>query len=382
MDRPAPPTGHPTGELTVLQLLSGGHRLRYVRLLAEGAHGRPTTLVTTTEARDGGDFEQHLAALERSGRLHIRTVGSATDAVDDLLRGALDPVTAAGTVVVPDADRLLVALCRYGLRRRRLGRPLPGLRFLLMRTPEAAVSRGRDRRTAVGKVLLLRALAVCWPGSRAFFLTDAWGVVTRRRGYGLARAVRDPSPGLPDVARAAARAELGLDAGQFVLGLLGAVSARKRPDLTVTALRQLPGDVVLLVAGQLAPATREWLAARGRSDGRSGPGRLVIRDGYLSDAQLAACVHACDALVLTYDVDAPSGLLLAADEAGVPVVAAGSPWLCRVVSTRDLGVVEELSVAGVVRGVTALRAAGPERSPRRGTATGASGAFAAALTGD
>ena len=205
-----------------------------------------------------------------------------------------------------------------------------------------------------------------------------WGVVTRRRGFARLHAVPDPCPALPRVDRVDARSRLGLQPASLVVGLLGDVSARKHPELVFDAMSALDHDVVLLVAGRTDHATERRLAAMAVDPLLTD--RVVVRRGYLDDTELARCVAACDALVLAYDTDAPSGILALADHVGVPVVAAGSAWVRALVLARGMGVVTPLSSAGIVDGLRRLRAGGHRPSP--GQPPSGPRDFAQALLGD
>ena len=378
-----------TARLAVLQLDHRGHRLAYVRALAENS-GRsgPTLLFLTEEAVHSTEARVHLDELIRSGRARVVSLGPVGRPAADMVGRALDRLDEGDTLAVPEADHLLRALATSASRAY-----LPRLCLLVMRTPDPfapmrrsrprtareVVAAGRTAAVVATKVTLVATIRRRWKGGvRPCFLTDSWSLVTRRPGHGRLHAVPDPCPTLPGVSREDARARLGLDPGSTVLGLLGDVSTRKNPGLVLDALAALPDDVVVLVAGRVDPPTEQRLSLVAADPSLAH--RVVVRRGYLEDADLARCVLACDALVLAYDTDAPSGILALAERAGVPVIAAGSAWVRAIVLARDAGVVTALTAGGIVDGLGRLRSTG--RRPWSGPPADGPREFVRALLGE
>jgi hypothetical protein len=325
-----------SGPITILESNPTAHRLLYVRRLAQACTAG-ATLLTTERCVESDEFQAHLADLVAIGTIHMEIIGSCADAPATLLRRAIRRTTAdhEPLLVVPDADVLLPALCTRGVLR--LRRRLPNLAVLVMRTPPARWPRRRSDLVGVAKALLIRILPVTWPGARMFFLSDAFGVETTRRGYRNLVAVPDPAPLLPVADRDDARVELGVAPGTFLLGM---ITAGKHPDVVVAAMQGLPQTVWLLVAGPTDAETDRVLA-----EGRRvlGDDRFIRVEGYLSPTELGRCVSASDALVFAYDHDGPSSMLISAVQAGVPAIAAGSEWVCRLVQELGVGVATELS---------------------------------------
>lgn len=346
-----------------IELSHTGHRLYFVKVLAEAcAPESHPLLITTSEAVTSREFEVQLGDLARRGALQVEVVGSARQSLRQLVMRAIMLSTRRSVrrLVIPDADRLLVGLVWVRFRIR--SGHLPELRFVVMRTPEPTLRFDRKVLVAAAKIGLTAAVGWAWAHSECFFLTDAFGVVTSRKGYRRACPLQDPSPGLPLVDALEAKKALGIPSTAFVLGLLGVVGASKHPDATFHALRLLPPTVVALVAGtQDAPTSVALVASRKEL----GEGRIVLVIGYLSDAEFGQCVSACDAMMLMYDDDAPSGMLASAVEAGVPIVAGRSPWVRRVVSALGAGLVSEPTAEGVAGAVKLLmRAHASPRHPR------------------
>lgn len=382
------PSPHRAARLAVLQLDHRGHRLAYVRALAENS-GRtgPTLLFLTEEGSNSTEARVHLDQVIRSGRARVISLGPVGPPGAEMVGRALDRLDEADTLAVPEADHLLRALATSASRAH-----LPRLCLLVMRTPDpfAPVRRGQVRtvrevvaagRTAAvvaAKGTLVATIRHRWKGPvRLCFLTDSWSVVTGRPGHGRLHAVPDPCPVLPAVSREDARARLSLGPGSTVLGLLGDVSTRKNPGLVLDALAGLPDDVIVLVAGRIDPPTTRRLSLVAADPSLAH--RVVVRRGYLDDADLARCVIACDALVLAYDTDAPSGMLALAEHARVPVIAAGSAWVRAIVLARGAGVVTPLSADGIADGLRRLRAGVHE--PSTGPSPASPLDFAHALLG-
>jgi glycosyltransferase involved in cell wall biosynthesis len=347
-----------SSKFAILQLGYGGHRLHYIRTLVEGCDPAIVPrLLTTREALASREFQIQLGDLVGREALHVAVVGSSQEPARRLVAHALK--LSAGTpslrMIVPDADRLLVWLLLASFRYRRS--QLPEMRLLIMRTPEPTLRIGRENLVACAKIASSLMLQCWWPNTLLYFLTDAFGVITARRGYRWMQPIRDPAGRLPQIDRRDARSELGLSPDAYVLGLVGAVGASKHPRLTLDALRDLPSRVVVLVAGRTDGATAEAVEAAQRSPVTTG--RVIWIDGYLTETHLGTCVSACDALMLTYELDAPSGMLATAIHAGIPIVAGGSRWVTRVVEHLDAGVTTPLNRQGVVRAVTTLMSCPP-----------------------
>jgi len=331
----------------IIESDAGGHRLFYVRLAVFAAPG-PVVLITTRACVDSAEYATHLSELAASGRLAVVEVEGRGNFTQRAIRAAAGG--AAGqtvTIVIPEADSWLPSLCRYALTRRRL----PPLRALVMRTakPWPPTSRGGSR--AMVKAISARALGILWPNSAVLFLTDSFGVVNRRPGFGHARPLRDAAIGFPSHDRSVARDQLNLPADAFAIGILGDVSERKRPDLTLAALLSLPPNVHAIFAGRQDDEAASAIDAALRSPLAS---RIHVLHGYLDDDQLGQVLSAIDAVVLTHTFDAPSGILTAAVRAGVPAIVGGSPWLDRVVRELGFGVVCELTPDGVATAVRSI----------------------------
>ncbi|MYW63780.1 glycosyltransferase [Streptomyces sp. SID8379] len=151
-----------------------------------------------------------------------------------------------------------------------------------------------------------------------------WGVAPHRvhvvpNGVDVPRFAFDPA------SRAAVRHELGLPADAFVLGGVGRLVAGKRFDVLIAALRDLPGDVRLLLVG-----TGPQEESLRRAAHRSGVLDRVVFAGErphtaATATDLPALMSAMDALA-SPSVDEAFGLaVVEAQASGLPVLYVSCP---------------------------------------------------------
>lgn len=366
--------------VAVLELDPLGHRLRYVRLLLTTAPPADRLLLVPATVRDSPEFAEHLADVETAV---VELPSARRDAVATGLAAAR---TAGARLVVPDGDKnvapLLLALARARGTH-------PPVSVLLMRT---SLPGGPERATpgmAVKPVLAFLLARV--PRVRVRFLTDAFGVVVRRRGFPGIEPVRDPVivpghvvvPGhvtVPDEVRPPPGGP-GFRLGVFRLGVFGVVSARKNVPLLLEALEQLP-DVHLVVGGRCEPDVRAALDASPLAD------RLHVDDRLLSEAEFDAAVAGVDAVAVLHDNDAPSGIVAEAAARGVPVLGPARGWAASMVTDTGIGEVAELAAddpaAEVRAAITRLVAHRDHRSAaaRRACTRLGTGHFVTGLVGD
>lgn len=305
--------------VSVVEPSSSGHRLYYVRVLAQGADR--VEWVTTAAAASSPEAQVHLRPLVDSGRLLVRVLDPWPGRVRVLLR-------LRGVVAVPDGDRWLGAVLVAGLLRR------ASYRVLLMRPDRRGVvlnAGARGRRLA--KSLALQAISTL-TSVRVYGLVDAFGRGAAELG-GSIGPVADPVlprsvPSVPSVSRAAG----------LVVGLLGAVDVRKNPALVARACAAVEGARLVVVGGVSAEALAV-LAAAGLGD------RLSVDDRYVDEDELTRVAAGCDVIAVLYDNhDSSSGVLALAAQVGVPVLV---PYGSRLAATAgDFGLPTRLDVAAVV----------------------------------
>jgi glycosyltransferase involved in cell wall biosynthesis len=285
-----------------------GHRLFYVRVLAEAALATGARVVVLLGADPVPEAEQvHLASV--AGRVEVLRRGPMSQ--DEVAR--LSHEVEAHRVVIPDADRFAL---RLALRRRWEGSGR--LSLLIMResaqptrVPFVDGLKTRLRTMAFRRVARLRNAdlrvlkSAGWTGAAPFPVAVDPVVI----------ASSDQSA---ERFREAHR----MDGDRYWFAVLGAISARKNLDLIVEALRDVPSRWGLLVAGQLDADISEELRDRLRS--MVSDGSAIVVDRLLSDDELDTAVRVADCLVLAHSNEGPSGLLGKAAASGTRVVAAGA----------------------------------------------------------
>ena len=164
--------------------------------------------------------------------------------------------------------------------------------------------------------------------------------------------------------RDAIRAEWGALPGHRVFLAFGYVRNGKNLDLAIRALAQV-SEAFLVIAGSVAsakdrpfPFYRQLAAELGVAD------RVVLREGFVSDNDLADYFEGADFILLTYSsaFHSQSGVLNVAAQARKPVLASAAPSpLVSSVQDFRLGIaIEPDSPAAVVAGMRRLIDAPPE----------------------
>lgn len=311
----------------VVELDPLGHRLRYVRLLLDALPPTERLLLVSPRVAASPEFAEYLASVVGD------VLVLSADDHDSAIPEALATATARGArhLVVPDGDKavgpLLRALVRGSLGRSRPRRPR--VTILLMRT---ALPGGPESAT-VGMALkpaLVAALRRV-PGVRMHFLTDAFGVVTRRRGFPGVTPVRDP------VTPPADALDPTRTGDRVRVGILGVISARKNvPVLLRACVTRREVDVVL--AGRCEPDVREVLATDPDAARLRAEGRLAVDDRLLDDAEFDAALRSLDVAAVLHDNDAPSGIVAESCARGVPVLGPDRGWIATVLDATGCGV--------------------------------------------
>jgi glycosyltransferase involved in cell wall biosynthesis len=178
------------------------------------------------------------------------------------------------------------------------------------------------------------------PAARLHLLRNAW------------------SRGEPALARAAARAELGLPQDAFAIGWVGRLSAEKGGDVFVEALARL-GDVPFVACVVGDGPDRAALEARAARLGLGGRVRWCgVRP------QAGRLFGAFDAFVLSSRTEGTPIVLLEAMQAGVPIVATSVGGVPDVVSSEEAWLVASEDPHGVAAALRALRADAAEGARR------------------
>jgi glycosyltransferase involved in cell wall biosynthesis len=190
---------------------------------------------------------------------------------------------------------------------------------------------GRSEAATVGmafKPVLVAALRRI-PGVRVLFLTDAFGVVTRRPGFPGVSPVRDPVTPPREAADTARE-----PAGRTRIGVLGVISPRKNVPVLVRAA-VTRGDIDVVLAGRCEPDVRAFLDADSDAARLRAAGRLDVEDRLLDDA--------------------PSGIVAESCARGVPVLGPDRGWIATVLGSTGCGVGARVDdVDDVVSAITRL----------------------------
>ncbi len=326
--------------VVVLETEAIGHRLHYLAHLVGAIGAARCTVLTSGSAVESEEYSLLVAPI--TGATVVLPEARSPRAVLD---AAIDAALRSGarTLVVPEVDPFLVPLLLALLRRPRL--PLE-LRLLLMRTTTVGGPEPLRPATLVKPVLV--AVLRLFRQTRMFFLTDAFGVVTRRRGYRGLQAVQDPVLRTDPVEHA--RPPWFPPAGPLTVGVFGVVSPRKNLPVLVAALRDAP-DAVLVVAGRLFPEVRAYVDGDADVARLIAQGRMVVVDRLLDPAELGDALAAADVVAVLHDNDAPSGILAEACLRGTPSLVPEGGWLAEVVAATGTGEVVPLTAAGVAGGL-------------------------------
>lgn len=324
-------------DIAVVQMEAAGHRLRYVRILLCAVPPERRLLLVPAAVRDSAEFAEHVAdvpaevvVVPDSGREAMRLAVATARERDAHL-------------VVPDGDKnvapLLLALARPG--------PGVAVSLLLMRT---ALPGGPEPAT-VGMALkpALAGMLARLPGVRVRFLTDAFGVVVRRRGFRGIEGVRDPVTVPVDDVSAGHAAD-----GAFAIGVFGVVGARKNVPVLLAALAgAAPDDPVagvrLVVGGRCEPDVRAILDRSPEATSLAAAGRLDVDDRLLTENEFDAAVSGVDAVAVLHDNDAPSGIVAEAVARGVPVLGPDRGWASSMVTGTGIGEVARVDAPDDVR---------------------------------
>jgi glycosyltransferase involved in cell wall biosynthesis len=142
-------------------------------------------------------------------------------------------------------------------------------------------------------------------------------------GISVVRHGVPPTPVLPP--RDEARRALGVE-GRFVVTLFGFLSRRKGHALAVEAMRELPDDVALLLAGGRHPDDRTGYAEGIQRLIHDGHLESRVRiTGYLPPDDVAQVMSATDLILAPFTESSGSGSLALAFACGKPILASRIP---------------------------------------------------------
>jgi glycosyltransferase involved in cell wall biosynthesis len=331
------------GDVAIFLSQGAGHRLWYVRLLCDEL---------TLQGRIVDVFLPLTGQIDDAVATHLSPILGPTVRLSNIqqpVRRQLSSLLARySEVILPDGDKQFASVTGQAVwhRLRHLWAPRrtpPIIRLLLMRF--TAGSDLRSHTAYAVKLALARLAASHLPRLKVYALTMNTG-----DEYVSSRSVRwiqdvhafDPSPAID---RDSARRELGLQLNDQLVGIVGAITARKCYRQAVECLVHCPLEVHLLVAGKLDDEARHFF------ENRFGA-RIVVRDGYIEDRELDQYILASDAVLALYTNTGSSGIALKALAAGTPMIAHGNSVVESHVQKSSAGVVvEDLSPRSLASGI-------------------------------
>lgn len=355
---------HRTMEALIFEPASEGHRLNYVRLLVPALYEagfREVTWVTTAGATRSVEYQTLIESLQHDVRTYVIEPVPTTG-----LRGAYDSAQALGKAVretrpdrvyVPYADGLAVglALSRVQTKSFLSDTPIEGLQFRGGFAYDAESWPEKLRYEAI------REVSHAFPWTQLHQL-DPWvdEALNRRWRRAPGLVMPDPVEPLFDRDRGAARKALGLRSDDRVLGIAGALDARKGVDLLIKAFSKIvrsPNERLLL-AGKVREDIRGVVKAHGHL---LRTGQIVLLDDWLSGTDFENAICAADWIVAPYPRHmGSSSIVLRAAAAGRKVIGSDFGWVSKTITRFSLGhtchVQDEEEFASVLR--TALDTSG------------------------
>lgn len=290
---------------------SGGHRLCFVRILAEAAvdQGASVLLALARDITDANAFEVHLASL--SGQVKIVL---APDTLDGIRQ--LSEEHSAHLTVIPDGDRIPIELIKA-----RGWRGHGQLRVLIMRS-------GRTTFDLSGLRLVVKTgmINICSLQRSVRMVRLISALQVERRSGGRVASTVDPVGSFATMAQVdQLRGEWQMDPARYWCIVIGAVNARKNLGMVVEAalLSRWPKPAGIVVAGTITPAVMSALDARRKALSDAGI-ELRVHDRLLTNVEFDAALGAADCVIVAHSNEGPSSVLAKAAVGGTRILAAGA----------------------------------------------------------
>ena len=325
-----------------------GHHFYYVRLLAERALSRDSTLtvhlVTTELASNSFEFEVHLAHLSK---LQIVCLARSDFTLKRLSKST--EISKADLVTFPDTDRLLPQLAA-GLWKMR-----SKTTFLVMRA-DGEPRKIRGIGTLIG--LVKKSLIV--------FSNLRKNVTV----YSLKSPLSDrklPIPWISDpitIATTVSRImeiqdELSRKTPKFWVGIFGYITPRKNLGLILDAIMGHP-RIGLVIAGTIDESVQKEVSTRLAE--LNADDRLFQLSGPLNEVDLDSAIGAVHCVVAAHSNDGPSGIVAKAALLGKSLALAGAKTLKRDAEfLGDQAIWSKLDADGIELSILALIEAKPTR---------------------
>jgi hypothetical protein len=314
----------------------GGHRLVYVRLLAQAVldRGDQAILALTTDVIRSREYELHLkSTASRCAVTWLERIPLSPPSLGRLAREHH-----CGRVLVPDGDRFAIRLGITGWRSDAT------MVVLVTQDPQWNTDRQLAHRVRLGIKSLALARTQRLPGTRLLYLSDHF-----HAGRPARQAVA-PDPVLFDASDRdpiELRRQFGLAEHLFWFLIAGHISARKNPAMVIRSLLPLAGrGVGLFICGTIEPAVRAELTPL-LAQAQAARMPIVIDDRVQTERELNSAVQAVDCVVVAYSSDQPPSMMAKPVRAGRRVVVAGSASLRMWAQRLGIGLVGPLDQASL-----------------------------------
>lgn len=313
-----------------------GHRFTYVKRVVNALAPLPVriTLATSPGASQCETFPEQLAPIASRFEIVERypeadpagKIGFGWNTAASLARAASD--LKPDHIIAPSCDGVLemlgvqrVSLQAPALARTELEAMVMGAswaylerstlrRFAKRRAWAALVGASSVRTLHVIDPLLMRSFRALTPGIAA-------------------RTVLSPDPveAVPTVSKAEARKRLGINESGRLISCVGRLDERKGVDILIRAFlaAKLREDDRLLLVGTHMPEINALL--QGEASDLVRAGRIISRDGYVSDEQMVLSIAAADLVGVTYRRHLGSAsILIRAAAQGRPILSSDLGW--------------------------------------------------------
>lgn len=336
----------------VVETSSAGHRLEYVRLIAELAaeHGASIELATTAAVIESEEYERELrtranvrahAVLEPGKSLRVQLVNT--------WRSLRRAAAGSSVLVIPNIDEKLVALALFHPLFRRVD-----VRGIVMRPVDSSETRPPKLR--------LKAALISWLRGRGEGILDLVSPIALASDVTAGTYIVDPSGLLGTFSADVPMNEAGRSLEEWkssastpVLGILGMLNDRKCVEEILRAAIDTRAFRLVIAGKPSSPEFGERLVELAQTLGAQGA--FLLPRG-LSARELEGCVRSCDVLSLAYRNErGSSGFLMHAVRNGIPVLGFRNETVNEAIARLHLGaILAGLDVNEVSRGV--LEAAG------------------------
>ena len=345
-------TAGTTGRTFLVATLWTGHRLHFVRLLAERSleQGSPVTILLPHVVRESREFAVYLHDLDE-----VSFVWLDGTSPFKAVKATLGSASSDDRAILPDGDVMLRALGKWLA----VHRPRGKVTVLLTHVPYPGVTRGAIANARLGaKSGLIQAIRARGVSVRQ--LTDSTGIGQPHRLYRGLPQVPDPVPPLPLPPVDEARARVGIARDRFVVASLGVQRADKNPVSLIEAWKRSPVHrragvkPLLVLAGHQPDGVRADINERAAGDES-----ILLHDDFLPSEMLGAYAAAADVIALVVRGHSMSSMLSLAIRARKPVLVAGNPRLCHLVRTLGLGVDCATDISSIAQGLDEIWALDP-----------------------